>query len=100
MSLEPLKVLGAVSDPVRYGILQRLAGGAVLSVTELAASLGRAPDVISKHLRVLREARLIMPAAPPDGDGRKQFHQVPSVFGANDAAGRPVLDFGAVVLRF
>ena len=98
--LEARKVLGAVSEPVRCGILRLLAGGAVLSVNDLAAALGRGADVVSKHLRVLREARLIMPADSPDGDGRKQCHVIPPVFRVKDAAGRDVIDYGTVLLRF
>ncbi len=97
--LDPLKVLGAAGDPARFGILRELAGGQALSVMELAARLKRTPDLISKHLKVLREARMLITAASPDGDGRKQFHEVPAPFRSRDAAGRPVLDFGTVLIR-
>ncbi len=97
--LNPLKVLGAASDPARFGILRELAGGQALSVIELAARLGRTPDLISKHLKVLREARMLMAVASPDGDGRKQFHEVPAPFRVRDASGRKALDFGTVMIR-
>ena len=99
MLLDPLKVLAAASDPLRFGILKELAAGAQLSVTELSVRLGRAPDLISKHLRVLREARMLIAVASPDGDGRKQFHEVASPFRIRDAAGQVVLDFGTVMVR-
>ena len=98
--LEPRKVLAAASDPVRWGILRELAAGPPLPVNELAARLGRTPDLMSKHLRVLRDARLLVAVEPADGDGRKQFHAVPAPFRTRDAAGRVALDFGAVLLRF
>ena len=98
--LEPRQGLAAASDPVRHGLLRELAGGAPLPVYELAKRLGRPPDLISKHLRVLRDARLVRAVAPADGDGRKQFHEVPALFRTRDAAGRLALDFGAVLLRF
>lgn len=98
--LEPRKVLAAASDPVRYDILRELAAGVPLPVNVLASRLGRWPDSISKHLRVLREARLIMAVTSADGDGRKQFHEVPALFRTRDAAGVVALDFGAVLLRF
>ena len=98
--LDARKVLAAAADPVRHGILRELAAGVPLPVNELAARLGRWPDLISKHLRVLRDARLIMAVASVDGDGRKQFHEVPALFRTRDAAGVVALDFGAVLLRF
>jgi DNA-binding transcriptional ArsR family regulator len=98
--LHPMTVLGAVSDGARYLLLKEMAGGEPVSVNDLAARLKRSPDLISKHLRVLREARLIMAVAPPDGDGRKQFHQVPAPFRTKDASGAIFLDFGSVLLRF
>ena len=61
-------------------------------MNELATRLGRTPDLISKHLRVAVD--------PADGDGRKQFHEVPAPFRTRDAADRVALDFGAVLLRF
>ena len=54
---------------------------------------------MSKHLRFLREARIVRLVTPPGVDGRKQFYEVPSLFRARDAAGKSVLDFGAIMLR-
>lgn len=97
--LEPSVVLGAVAEPRRLRLVRALAGGAVLSVTQLAARTGMPPDTVSKHLRVLREARILMPVASPDGDGRKQFYEIPALFRRQDAAGKAVLDFGVALLR-
>ena len=51
-------IFRAVSDPTRRAILDRLrAGGA--PVNALAADFAQTRPAISKHLRVLREARLV-----------------------------------------
>lgn len=97
--LDTTAVLGAVSDPARYAILLALAEGKPLSVQTLAARLGKSPDLVSKHLKNLREARMVMAVASPDGDGRKTFHEIPALFIQKDAAGRTLMDFGAVLLR-
>jgi hypothetical protein len=99
--LEPLAVLGAVSDPVRYALLREVAGSGVpLTVNELADRVGHNPENISKHLLVLRKARVLRVVSPPGADGRCLHHEIPSFFRRNDAAGAAIVDFGAVMLRF
>lgn len=49
---------GALSDPTRRAILDRLSKGEA-QVTELAAPFGMSLPAVSKHLRVLENARLI-----------------------------------------
>lgn len=98
--LEADAVLAAICDPVRHALLGRLAGGESLSVMELAGKLGRPADGISKHLKILRAARLIRFTNPTGADGRKQHHEVPALFRSRDAAGKTLLDFGSIVLRF
>ena len=97
--LDARTVLAAAADESRLGILRELAAGTPLPVNELAARLGRAQDLIGKHLRVLRDARMIIAVEPPGSDGRKLYHEIPAPFRTRDAAGRTALDFGAVVLR-
>jgi len=97
--LEPDAVLPAVSDSVRHALLCLLADGRPRSVNDLAARLHRSPDAISKHLRVLRNARLIRGVTPAGSDGRKQFHELPALFRSRDNAGKTVLDFGTVLVR-
>ena len=84
---------------MRLSIVRALAGGAPLSVNELAAKVGRSPDLVSKLLRVLRDARIIVTVNPPGADGRRQHQEIPAPFRTRDAAGRVLLDFGAVLLR-
>src|SRR5262245_12260199 len=49
----------ALADPTRRAILARLVGGEC-SVTELAAPFDMSMPAVSKHLRVLEEAGLIL----------------------------------------
>ncbi len=51
-------VYRAIADPTRRAILDRLRGGA-LPVNDLADAFEQSRPAISRHLRVLREARLV-----------------------------------------
>jgi DNA-binding transcriptional ArsR family regulator len=51
-------VFRAISDPTRRAILDRLRKGPA-AVNTLAADYSQTRPAISKHLRVLREARLV-----------------------------------------
>lgn len=48
----------ALSDPARLEILRRLQGG-TRCICELAPRLGMAPNLLSYHLRILREAGFV-----------------------------------------
>lgn len=52
------RVFGALADPTRRAILERLASGQT-TVTELAAPFPTSLPAISRHLRVLEHAGLI-----------------------------------------
>jgi len=52
------QVFGALADPTRRAILARLAKGEA-TVGELAAPFAITLPAVSRHLRVLRQARLI-----------------------------------------
>lgn len=52
-------LLAVVADPVRLGIVRRLTTGRHC-VCELQAGLRIAPNLLSYHLRVLREAGLVV----------------------------------------
>jgi DNA-binding transcriptional ArsR family regulator len=54
----PADVFHAVADPTRREILDRLRRGAA-PVNELAAGFRMSRPAVSKHLRVLRRARLV-----------------------------------------
>jgi DNA-binding transcriptional ArsR family regulator len=51
-------VFRAIADPTRRAILDRLRAGPA-PVNDLAAAFEQSRPAISKHLRVLREARLV-----------------------------------------
>lgn len=51
-------VFRAIADPTRRAILDRLRGGP-LPVNALAAEFAQSRPAISKHLRVLRDARVV-----------------------------------------
>ena len=64
-------VFHAVADPTRRAILDRLRSGGV-AVTELAAGFDMTRPAVSKHLRVLRDARLVR----EDREGRQRVYQL------------------------
>lgn len=53
-----LAVLSAISDPIRWAVLERLGSGRQC-VCDLQASLAIAPNLLSYHLKVLRDAGLV-----------------------------------------
>lgn len=54
-------LLAAVADPVRWAVLERLAEGP-RCVCDLRAHVPVAPNLLSYHLKVLRDARLVTTA--------------------------------------
>ena len=61
----------AVADPTRRAILDQLRGGSA-PVTEIAANFRMSRPAVSKHLRVLREARLVTEKR----DGRQRVYEL------------------------
>jgi DNA-binding transcriptional ArsR family regulator len=61
----------AVSDPTRRAILDRLRGGSA-PVTDIAAGFRMSRPAVSKHLRILREARLVAEKR----DGRNRIYEL------------------------
>jgi len=66
-----LDVYHAVADPTRRAILDRLRRGAA-PATELAAGFRMSRPAVSKHLGVLRRARLVRQRR----EGRRRIYQV------------------------
>lgn len=64
----------AVADPTRRAILDRLRAGDA-PVTQLAASFAMTRPAVSRHLRVLRDARLVRERRGGD-DGRQRIYQL------------------------
>lgn len=53
------EVLAALADGTRRDIVQRLAGGATPTATELARDLPISRQAVTKHLRVLEDAEVV-----------------------------------------
>jgi DNA-binding transcriptional ArsR family regulator len=64
-------IFRAIADPTRRAILDRLRAGPA-PVNELAAAFEQSRPAISKHLRVLREARLVS----EQRNGRERVYQL------------------------
>jgi DNA-binding transcriptional ArsR family regulator len=64
-------VYHAIADPTRRAILDRLRGGGV-PVADLASGFDMTRPAVSKHLRVLREARLVR----EERDGRQRVYRL------------------------
>ncbi|MFI6865600.1 ArsR/SmtB family transcription factor [Nocardia sp. NPDC050406] len=67
MPTNGVRVLVALADPTRRAVFEALPQGP-RSVGELAAITGVTSSAVSQHLKVLREARLVM--AQPAGNRR------------------------------
>ena len=63
-------VLGALASPLRQDILVVLESAAPISVAELARRIGRRPDTLYPHLRVLERAGLVRSAGSDSTGGR------------------------------
>jgi DNA-binding transcriptional ArsR family regulator len=64
----------AVADPTRRAILDRLRSGEA-RVTELASGFAISRPAVSKHLRVLRDARLVRERRG-GADGRQRIYSI------------------------
>jgi DNA-binding transcriptional ArsR family regulator len=64
-------VFRAIADPTRRAILDRLRAGPA-PVNALASDFSQSRPAISKHLRVLREARLVT----EERDGRERVYSL------------------------
>ena len=64
-------VFRAIADPTRRAILDRLRAGPA-PVNELASAFEQSRPAISKHLRILREARVVS----EQRQGRERLYQL------------------------
>ena len=76
-------------EPLRWRILRELASGERLMVIEIAKRIRKPATLVSKHLTVLRKARLVAI--------RQRLHYMPD--GLNVDTDTRVLDLGYCVLR-
>src|SRR5829696_6665329 len=65
-------VFHAVADPTRRALLDRLRAGGAAPVSTLAAGFRMSRPAVSKHLRVLRDARLVRERR----EGRHRLYQL------------------------
>jgi DNA-binding transcriptional ArsR family regulator len=70
-SSQATRIFGALADPTRFGIVQRLRSGE-LRVAELCRDTGCAQSLISFHLKALRDAGLIRSRK----DGRSIWYSI------------------------
>jgi len=54
-----MDVFAAIAQPTRRTILEMLAEGGQLTVSDIAGRFRVTPPAISQHLKILREARLV-----------------------------------------
>jgi DNA-binding transcriptional ArsR family regulator len=97
---DPVKLLVAIADPIRWAVLRELAAGQPLSVHELAARVRQSDNLVSKHLRWLRAAAAVVVVQPAGTDRRISFHAVPAEWLRKAADGKTEIDYGVCVLRF
>ena len=81
------RVLG---NPTRWQLLAELAVGEPLRVVQLAKAVNDKPDLVSKHLRLMRSARVTVL-------GKNGFHRIAERF--LPAPGIRELDLGHCVIR-
>lgn len=79
-----------IRSPVRWAILSELSAGQPLLVLELAERLKERPNVISKHMLVLRKAGFVSANRARQYSLAPQFPVTPE---------ERVLDFGHALLR-
>lgn len=72
-----MDVLGALADPVRREILERLRAGP-LAAGEIAGAFEISRPAVSRHVRVLRAAGLVAEVDEPSGDGRARVYRLDS----------------------
>jgi len=82
--------LSAIANPTRWRILAELAGGDQLMVAEIAERIGQSAAAISKHMAVLREARVVV-------QGRNRLYQLDPRLIADKS--QRLVDLGWCLLR-
>ena len=86
----------ALADPTRRAILARLAGGEA-SVMELAEPFDMSQPAISKHLKVLERAGLVVPGQ--DAQRRPRKLECEAACGRVSAGSKPIASIGKPLSR-
>lgn len=90
------EVLKALSDGTRWRIVQLLIEQERAKVTELALRLSVIQPTMSKHLRILREAGIVV----PEKEGTTVWYRVAPDFKQRLGDGGQILDLGCCTFRF
>ncbi|RYD81952.1 MAG: ArsR family transcriptional regulator [Verrucomicrobiaceae bacterium] len=96
--LNPVRVMRAMGNPIRWGILQILSDGKPAAAMDLARHLKADPDNVAKHLRVLELAGLI--SSRPGQDARLRLYAFRSTLEMEEKEGMRLYDLGFCILRF
>jgi DNA-binding transcriptional ArsR family regulator len=96
----PVRLLEAIADPVRYEALRTLATGLYLTPLDLSKKVQVSHDNMAKHMRLLKARGAVQLVRPENADGRAQYYQIPQRFRQTTDTGRPLLDYGVCVIRF
>lgn len=89
-------VLKALSDEVRWRIVHTLLNEGQAKVTDLATKLDVAQPTISKHLRILRNAGIVV----SEKEGTIVWCRVTPDFRQRLRNGKQILDLGCCSFRF
>lgn len=65
------QIMRALADPTRRGVFERVAGADEISVAELTRGSGVTQGAISQHLKLLKQAGLVVERA----EGRNVFYR-------------------------
>jgi len=84
------KLAEVLRSTVRWRILRELSNGDELMVIEIAERIRQLPDLISKHMGILRTAGIVI-------QGRNRLYQIAPQFLADKT--ERLVDFGYCLLR-
>ena len=66
------EIFAALGDPTRLTVMVRLAAGGTFSIAELAEGSGLSRQAVTRHLKVLEEAGLVLGGA----HGREKLYEL------------------------
>jgi len=93
------QTLAALGSPIRVQMLRIIARGQPVSVKTIARTLGRKPNAVGQHLRILERAGVIVATRSEGGDGRAANYLLPAPLRDQPAPDHE-LDLGCCVLRW
>ncbi len=91
---DPVAILTALANPVRWCAMQMMADGSSLMIEQLARKVDKPMDGIGKHLILMRNAGVI--EWTPGKDTRVNLYRIPQRFLRENR----VVDFGFARFQF